>query len=105
MTCLEIYSLWNKKIATSKLNDWLQFAIERHPLPLHKKLGRRVRIKYITQVKNRPPTFKLFSNDPNSVSDAYRRYLLNTLREDFKMPGVPIRMNYDKSDNPYAKRK
>ncbi|MBN8511641.1 MAG: ribosome biogenesis GTPase Der [Rickettsiales bacterium] len=103
--CLEIYSLWNKKIATSKLNDWLQFAIERHPLPLHKKLGRRVRIKYITQVKNRPPTFKLFSNDPKSVSDAYRRYLLNTLREDFKMPGVPIRMNYDKSDNPYAKSK
>ena len=103
--CIEIYKLWNKKIPTSKLNDWLSFTLDRHPLPLHKKLGRRVRIKYMTQMKTRPPTFKLFSSDPDSVTDAYRRYLLNSLRSDFNMPGVPIRFFFAKSDNPYAKKK
>ncbi len=103
--CIEIYKLWNKKISTSKLNDWLSFALERHPLPIQKKLGRRVRIKYMTQTKTRPPTFKLFTNDPDSVTDAYRKYLMNSLRDDFDMPGVPIRFHFMKSDNPYAKKK
>ncbi|HJK86227.1 MAG TPA: ribosome biogenesis GTPase Der [Candidatus Megaira endosymbiont of Nemacystus decipiens] len=102
--CCEIYGLWNKKLPTSKLNDWLSFALGSHPLPLHKKLGRRVRIKYITQVKTRPPTFKLFTNDPSSISDSYKKYLLNSLREGFNMPGVPIRFYFVKSDNPYKKR-
>ncbi|GAB4163243.1 MAG: ribosome biogenesis GTPase Der [Rickettsiaceae bacterium] len=103
--CLAIYQLWNKKIPTSKLNDWLAFTLDRHPLPLHKKLGRRVRIKYVTQIKSRPPTFKFFTNDPESITDAYKRYLLNSLRSDFSMPGVPIRFYFAKSDNPYAKKK
>lgn len=103
--CIEIYRLWNKKISTSKLNDWLSFALERHPLPIQRKLGRRVRIKYITQTKTRPPTFKLFTNDPSSITDAYKKYLINSLRDDFDMPGVPIRMQFVKSDNPYAKKK
>ena len=103
--CVEIYKLWNKKIPTSKLNDWLSFVLDRHPLPLHKKLGRRVRIKYITQMKTRPPTFKLFSNDPDSITEAYKKYLINSLRSDFQMPGVPIRFYFGKSDNPYAKKK
>ncbi|MFK7974458.1 MAG: ribosome biogenesis GTPase Der [Rickettsiaceae bacterium] len=102
---IEIYKLWNKKISTSKLNDWLSFTLDRHPLPLHKKLGRRIRIKYITQIKTRPPTFKLFSNDPSSITDAYKRYLINSLRDDFGMMGVPIRFYFIKSDNPYAKKK
>ncbi len=102
--CLDIYKLWNKKIPTSKLNDWLKFALESHPLPIHKKLGRRVRIKYITQTKIRPPTFKLFTNDPSSITDAYKKFLTNSLRESFDMPGVPIRFQFVKSDNPYAKR-
>jgi GTPase len=101
--CIKIYDLWNKKIATSKLNDWLSFTTERHPLPIQKKLGRRVRIKYMTQIKTRPPTFKLFTNDPNSINDSYKKYLLNSLRDDFCMPGVPIRMQFVKSDNPYSK--
>jgi GTP-binding protein len=103
--CIEIYKLWNKKIPTSKLNDWLSFTIERHPLPIHKKLGRRVRIKYLTQIKSRPPTFKFFTNDPASITEAYKKYLLNSLRSDFDMPGVPIRFHFSKSDNPYAKKK
>ena len=102
--CIDIYKLWNKKIPTSKLNDWLSFALDRHPLPLHKKLGRRVRIKYMTQTKARPPTFKLFTSDPDSITDAYKRYLINSLRTDFQMPGVPMRFNFEKSDNPYAKK-
>jgi GTP-binding protein len=102
---IEIYNLWNKKITTSKLNEWLAFAIENHPLPIQKKLGRRVRIKYATQIKTRPPTFKLFSNDPDSITEAYKKYLLNSLRESFSMPGVPIRMYFAKTDNPYSKKK
>jgi GTP-binding protein len=103
--CLDIYKLWNKKIPTSKLNDWLQFALERHPLPIQKKLGRRVCIKYMTQTKTRPPTFKLFTNDPAGITDAYKRFLTNALRDDFDMPGVPMRFQFIKSDNPYAKKK
>ncbi len=103
--CIDIYKLWNKKISTSKLNDWLRFALERHPLPIQKKLGRPVRIKYITQTKIRPPTFKLFTNDPSSITDSYKKYLINSLRDDFDMPGVPIRFYFVKTDNPYAKKK
>lgn len=100
--CINVYQIWNKKLSTSKLNDWLSFALNRHPLPIQKKLGRRVRIKYITQVKIRPPTFKLFTNDPHSITDSYKRYLINALREDFNMPGVPIRMYFIKNNNPYS---
>jgi len=103
--CIDIYELWNKKISTSKLNEWLEFVLEKHPLPIQKKLGRRVRIKYITQTKTRPPTFKLFTNDPTSITDAYKKYLMNSLRDDFEMAGVPIRLQFIKSDNPYSRKK
>ncbi len=98
---IAIYALWNKKIRTSKLNEWLSFVVEEHPLPLQKN-GRRVRIKYITQTKARPPTFKLFANKPEKITDSYRRYLINNLRQNFNLPGVPIRMLFAKSDNPYV---
>jgi GTP-binding protein len=100
---IKIYTLWNKKIATSKLNNWLGFALEQHPLPLQKG-GRRVRIKYMTQTKTRPPTFKLFSNNPEKITDSYTRYLVNNLREAFNLPGVPIRFTYTKTENPYVTR-
>jgi GTP-binding protein len=102
---IKIYKLWNRRISTGKLNDWLSFALEQHPLPIQKKLGRRVRIKYMTQIKTRPPTFKLFTNDPASITDSYKKYLLNLMRENFDLPGVPIRLYFDKSDNPYAKKR
>jgi GTP-binding protein len=99
---IKIYNLWNKKITTSKLNDWLSFATEEHPLPLQKG-GRRIRIKYMTQTKIRPPTFKLFANNPEKITDSYTRFLVNNLREAFDLHGVPIRFIYPKTENPYVK--
>lgn len=99
--CLKIYKTWNKKITTSKLNEWLNFTTEAHPLPLQKG-GKRVRIKYMTQTKTRPPTFKLFSNNPEKITDNYTRYLVNNMREAFDMPGIPIRFIYVKTKNPYV---
>jgi GTP-binding protein len=100
--CIKIYSIWNKRITTNKLNDWLAFALEAHQLPLQKN-GRRVRIKYCTQIKTRPPTFKFFTNYPDKIPDSYLKYLINDMRKNFKLPGVPIRISFVKSDNPYAK--
>lgn len=100
-SCIKIYKTWNKKITTSKLNEWLNFTTEAHPLPLQKG-GKRVRVKYMTQTKTRPPTFKLFSNNPEKITDSYTRYLVNNMREAFDMPGVPIRFIYIKTKNPYA---
>lgn len=98
---IKIYALWNRKITTSKLNQWLEIITENHPLPLQKG-GRRIRIKYMTQIKTRPPTFKLFSNNPDKITDSYKKYLMNSLREAFNLFGVPIRLYFDKTDNPYA---
>lgn len=100
-SCIKIYKTWNKKITTSKLNEWLNFTTEAHPLPLQKG-GKRVRVKYMTQTKTRPPTFKLFSNNPEKITDSYTRYLVNNMREAFDMPGVPIRFIYVKTKNPYV---
>jgi len=102
--CIIMYKLWNKKLSTSQLNAWLSIAITKHSLPICKKLGRRTKIKYITQVKSRPPTFKLFSNTPNNITDAYKKYLINSLRDNFNMYGVPMRMKFIKSNNPYIKK-
>ena len=99
--CIETYKLWNKKIPTHKLNDWLGFATSNHQPPMHK--GRRIRIKYMTQTKIRPPTFKLFSNIPDKITEAYKKYLINNLRDSFDLPGVPIRFSFDKTNNPYVK--
>ncbi|MGI4775517.1 MAG: ribosome biogenesis GTPase Der [Janthinobacterium lividum] len=101
---IKMYNLWNKRIPTSKLNQWLAFVTEAHPLPLQKG-GRRIRIKYMTQIKTRPPTFKIFSNNPEKIADSYKKYLMNNLRETFKLPGVPIRFYFDKTDNPYVTEK
>jgi GTP-binding protein len=101
---IKLYNLWNKKIPTSKLNQWLGYVTESHPLPLQKH-GKRVRIKYMTQIKNRPPTFKLFSNNPDKITDSYIKYLINDLRNAFTLPGVPIRFYFSKTDNPFVKNK
>ena len=99
--CIKIYEIWNKRISTSKLNDWLRFVVDEHPLPLQKG-GKRIKIKYMTQIKSRPPTFKLFSNNPDKITDTYQRYLINKLRENFGLLGVPIRFIFGKSDNPFV---
>ena len=94
------FDIWNRRIPTGKLNHWLEFMTERHPPPV--VAGRRVRLRYITQAKNRPPTFILFSSRGKFLPEDYRRYLANGLREDFDLPGIPIRVMIRQGKNPYA---
>jgi GTP-binding protein len=95
-----IYDLWNRRISTSALNKWLKPLLEHHSPPLVK--GRRIKIRYMTQVKSRPPTFALWVNNPVQLPDTYARYLSNSMREAFDLPGVPLRLIMKKGDNPYA---
>ncbi len=97
-----IYDIWNTRIETSKLNDWLGFMTEAHPPPLAS--GRRVRLRYMTQVKSRPPTFAIWTSRPDAVHESYIRYLINGLREDFNLTGTPLRLLLRKGRNPYAKK-
>ena len=98
---LKIYGIWNRHLSTSPLNRWLEAMTERHPPPLAS--GKRVRLRYISQAKTRPPTFAIFTTRPEGVPESYNRYLINALREDFDLPGVPIRLHLRKTDNPYVK--
>ncbi|GLQ07594.1 ribosome biogenesis GTPase Der [Sneathiella chinensis] len=98
---IEVYRLWNKRISTSQLNRWLEHMLEKHPPPMAK--GRRLKIRYMTQVKSRPPTFSLFMSSRGELPESYIRYLINGLREDFNMPAVPIRISPRTGKNPYAK--
>jgi len=91
---------WNRRVATGDLNRWLEGVQQKHPPPL--VAGRRLRLRYITQVNTRPPTFALFASRPGELPDSYRRYLVNALRRDFDLPGTPIRMMLRKGLNPYA---
>jgi len=100
---LDIHALWNKRIATTPLNRWLEATLAAHPPPAIS--GRRLKLNYITQPKARPPTFVLFCTRADAVPDAYRRYLVNALRDAFDLPGVPIRLTLREKANPYAGRK
>ena len=99
----EIYEVWNRRAETSALNRWLAEAVASHPPPAVS--GRRIRLDYITQPKSRPPSFVLFTSRSDAVPDAYRRYLVNSLRARFDLPGTPIRLTLREKKNPYAKRK
>jgi len=96
------YETWNIRISTNKLNMWLAEALTRHSPPIIS--GRRIKIRYATQIKTRPPTFALFVSKADVLPDSYVRYLVNSLREVFKMPGVPIRIILKKNKNPYAEK-
>ena len=95
--------IWSKRVSTAALNRWLEGALAAHPPPAVS--GRRIKIRYMTQPKARPPYFALFGNQLSSLPDAYKRYLVNGLRETFGLTGVPIRLSLRTSDNPYAKKK
>src|SRR5215470_8248918 len=97
---LAAYDLWNRRVPTAELNRWLGDALAAHPPPLVD--GRRLKLRYVTQVKARPPTFALFASRPEKLPESYARYLVNALRERFDLPGVPIRLNLRKGTNPYA---
>jgi GTP-binding protein len=99
---LDTHAVWNKRVATHKLNQWLGEALARHAPPASS--GRRIRIRYITQPSARPPTFVAFCSEPGGLPKSYIRFLTNSLRETFDLPGVPIRFNLRKGDNPYAER-
>ena len=96
------HEVWNRRISTGKLNRWLDAVVQHHPPPA--VAGRRLKLKYITQVKMRPPAFVLSCSRPEAMPASYLRYLTNTLRQDFDLPGVPIRMLTRTSDNPFAGR-
>jgi GTP-binding protein len=100
---IDIHGVWNRRVETSTLNRWLADAIASHPPPAVS--GRRVRLDYITQPKTRPPSFVLFTSRSDAVPDAYRRYLVNSLRERFDLAGTPIRLTLREKKNPYAKKK
>ena len=95
------YETWNIRISTSKLNNWLEEALSRHSPPIMN--GRRIKIRYATQIKTRPPTFALFVTKADKLPDSYLRYLVNSMREVFKLPGVPIRLLLKSNKNPYIK--
>jgi len=99
---MSTHEAWNRRVSTPRLNRWLRVVQERHPPPLVK--GRRLKLRYMTQANIRPPTFALFAATPAALPDSYRRYLVNQLREDFELPGVPIRIMLRKGENPYAGR-
>jgi GTPase len=94
--------VWNRRVSTAHLNRWLAAVQERHPPPLI--AGRRLRLRYMTQVNTRPPTFALFASKPGELPASYRRYLVNALRQKFSLPGTPIRMMLRKGKNPYDGR-
>ena len=100
---LAVHETWNRRIATAKLNRWLEDALSRNPPPAVS--GRRIKIRYMTQPKARPPYFAIFGNQLDALPKSYERYLVNGLRETFDLPGVPIRISKRTGDNPYDKGK
>jgi GTP-binding protein len=98
---LSAYKVWNRRLPTAALNRWLEAVSARHPPPAPG--GRRIKLRYITQPKARPPTFAIFCSKPEELPGAYLRYLENALRDDFELPGTPIRIHLRKGKNPYAK--
>ncbi len=100
----KVYDRWNLRIPTAPLNQWLADMLEACPPPLGKN-NRRIKLRYITQAKTRPPSFYLFSSNPEGLPDAYLRYLSNNLRQTFDLGGIPLRMTVRKTGNPYADKK
>lgn len=100
---LQVYETWNTRISTSRLNDWLAQALSANPPPAVS--GRRIKIRYMTQVKARPPHFAIFGNQLDALPKSYSRYLVNSIREVFKLPGVPIRLSLRTGKNPFDKKR
>jgi GTP-binding protein len=100
---LDAHAVWNKRVPTSALNRWFGEATSTHPPPA--VAGRRLKLNYITQAKSRPPSFVLFCTRADAVPEAYKRYLVNSLRETFDLPGTPIRLTLREKANPFAGRR
>lgn len=102
---LHAHEVWNRRITTAQLNRWLSGMVEAHPPPAPH--GRRIKLRYMTQAKTRPPGFVLMCSNPDKMPESYSRYLVNGMRQDFDMPGTPIRlyMRSQANQNPYKDRK
>ena len=95
----EVYALWNRRVPTGELNRWFEHARDKHPPPLVE--GKRIKLRYCTMPKARPPTIAVFGTRAEMMPEDWRRYLVNSFREQFDMPGVPVRVNFRGSVNPY----
>ncbi len=94
------HEVWNKRIPTGELNRWFEHALEAHQPPLVS--GRRLKLRYVTQAKARPPTFVVFGTRAEQTPEDYTRYLVNSLRDTFKLPGTPIRLQLRGTKNPFV---
>ena len=99
----ELREAWNKRVPTGELNRWFEAAVEANPPPAPK--GRRIKLRYITQVKSRPPTFVVFGNQLEELPESYRRYLLNAMRRDLGLGPVPLRLDFRGRSNPFDRAK
>ena len=96
------HATWNRRVATGELNRWFEHALQRHPTPLVE--GKRIKLRYMTQAKARPPTFVVFGTRAETLPEDYRRYLVNSLRETFELPGTPVRLQLRGTKNPFAEQ-
>jgi len=99
---VDAHAVWNKRVSTNQLNRWLTDAVSTHPPPAVS--GRRLKLNYITQPKSRPPSFVLFCTRADAIPESYLRYLVNSMRDSFDLPGTPIRVTLREKDNPFAGR-
>ncbi|MCB1334974.1 MAG: ribosome biogenesis GTPase Der [Roseivivax sp.] len=102
---IKAYDVWNRRVTTAQLNRWLTAMLEQHPPPAPQ--GRRIKLRYMTQAKTRPPGFVVMCSHPDKLPESYKRYLVNGLRADFDMPGTPIRLTFrgQGDKNPYKGRR
>ena len=99
----DLRETWSKRVPTGELNRWFEAAVDANPPPAPK--GQRIKLRYITQVKTRPPTFVVFGNRTDELPDSYRRYLLNAMRRDLKLGPVPLRLEFRGRSNPFDRGK
>ena len=104
MTAIQdAYAIWNRRISTAALNRWFEQAVSVNPPPAVS--GRRLKLNYATQAKSRPPSFVVFCSRADAVPESYLRYLVNSLREAFELPGTPIRITLREKANPFAHKR
>jgi GTP-binding protein len=97
----DLREAWSRRVSTGELNRWFEQATEANPPPAPK--GKRIKLRYITQVKSRPPTFVVFGNRTDEIPESYRRYLVNALRRDLKLEAIPLRLDFRGRTNPFDK--
>ena len=101
---LRVHEVWNRRISTAQLNRWLEGG-DRPERRRPAVAGRRIKIRYMTQPKARPPYFVLFGNQLDELAESYQRFLVNGLRQTFTLPATPIRITLKQGENPYAGKK